>query len=147
MVKHVYILFQREIYCFKIQMETIIYTVQFFTPKWFRVLILKPLHQFPYSRKTGIKVQWTEKGSAVLFLSCVKKWEENQSQEWELWSKPNKTWTNKCCMAKANALLLVAWPRHKWGQRRSCVPINKAHKPIPPSFAFPFWQRAPIFQV
>ena len=96
-----------------------------------------PISLFPIS---GNKVQWLEKGNAVFFKLRQKSEENQESQEWEVWSKPKKTWTNqKCCMAKANALLLVGWPRHKWGQRR---PLLQSTKPINQSLQV--WQRLPI---
>ena len=107
-----------------------------------------PISLFPIS---GNKVQWLEKGNAV-FFKLRKKSEENQeSQEGEVWSKPKKTWTNqKCCMAKANALLLVGWPRHKWGRRRillqSTKPINQSLQVWFPILAEASNQQSPYIQ-
>ena len=108
-----------------------------------------PISLFPIS---GNKVQWLEKGNAVFFKLRQKSEENQESQEWEVWSKPKKTWTNqKCCMAKANALLLVGWPCHKWGQRRpllqSTKPINQSLQVWPPILAEASNQQSPYIQV
>ena len=102
---------------------------------------------YTYSRYegTGAQSAMTGKGHCTVFLVASK------IRKWELWSKPNKTWThNKCCMAKANALLLVGWLRHKWGRRRillqSTKPINQSLQVWFPILAEASNQQSPYIQ-